>query len=1073
MRQSLKGITLKNITEIQEARNNNKLIIFVGAGVSQNSGLPSWTDLVKSLAQDIGIEKKLDVNGINLSPNVIQQLNDKNSQFSADEYLKIPQYYFNKKKREKYFNKIKNILSKNAKPNIIDYLICKLKPKHIITTNYDDLLEQTYEMLQEPVDKISKNEDLSKSHNNNFIIKMHGEIAKDTSKKQKFVLKEEDYDNYSRNFKLIETYIKGLIATNTILFIGFSADDMNVRKIFQWVKDILGDKIRPAFLINTDKYEKKQIQRIKYDYLKAIGIETLYYQEIKEIIKIFKESNIYYDNYIKEAKKILNQSTDLEETGQNLFDILYYIFYKNSSYIDECYEKLKNLECLSYLPNFILEKVFKCNIKKIFENPSVFNLPTNKDIRRGIDDLRLKISLIYKDLNYDEIKSLYTKNTLLDLLLDKLLESQSPIQIKEKLKGKINVSDDETYKIKYILKRINTDFDKRLRDSLISYDYADIYKELNFNTQYSNNVNALKKAFLYFRLGEYNKTFEELKNISLFAFNNGYYILYILAEFNKNNLIDFMMASQYKKEDINKLVDKLVAPNIKEIIKEIINFKFITNFENKISKFSENIQDIYEKTQAGNLGGDSNNSITKTIKANEEIYNFILYNFLIMDDYLDIKAIFRKVSECLINSYKTSIEKNKQYKEYKDYYSSNTIKNFSYEDFYYMIEYCNYYDIKKFPNNLVLQNKEEYIKAINSFNNIINYSITNDIERIEIFTNKISNFLILFSKIDLTEELSNNILNATINFLKYYNDIRLYDQINYFLLNNYNKNHTKFNCELLEYLISLIANNSANLKYNKFHHRLIEGLINNISFFILKSNAKYKLKGEEFLLNKINAIGDYYIRLVFITSIYRFLSDPKAIDKDLMDIIKYLKKTDVNQYIHFLYKLIDLKIINISNDELLSLINQKLQDNEEMKTVSSNFNVELLDLLNIVNYLTINNKLNIHFIRYLKDDLEIYKKKYFNIIVDVFFKRYFNMFYNLILLNHGLTKIDYTTLNILDLIYVKKERINDIKEHISRNSKDKKIIIKNILEQYKKITKDKNIPKHVIDRINKIIINLF
>ena len=114
--------------------------------------------------------------------------------------LKIPQYYFNKN-REKYFNKIKNILSKNAKPNIIDYLICKLKPKHIITTNYDDLLEQTYEMLQEPVDKISKNEDLSKSHNNNFIIKMHGEIAKDTSKKQKFVLKEEDYDNYSRNFK--------------------------------------------------------------------------------------------------------------------------------------------------------------------------------------------------------------------------------------------------------------------------------------------------------------------------------------------------------------------------------------------------------------------------------------------------------------------------------------------------------------------------------------------------------------------------------------------------------------------------------------------------------------------------------------------------------------------------------------------------------------------------------------------------------------------------------------------------------------------------------------------------------
>ena len=97
---------------------------------------------------------------------------------------------------------------------------------------------------------------------------------------------------------------------------------------------------------------------MKYDYLKAIGIETLYYQEIEETIKTFKESNIYYDNYIKEEKKILNQTKDLEKIGQNLFDILYYIFYKNSSYIDECYEKLKNLECLSYLPDFILKKIF-------------------------------------------------------------------------------------------------------------------------------------------------------------------------------------------------------------------------------------------------------------------------------------------------------------------------------------------------------------------------------------------------------------------------------------------------------------------------------------------------------------------------------------------------------------------------------------------------------------------------------------------------------------------------------------------------------------------------------------------
>ena len=35
---------------IRKAMNNNKLVIFVGAGVSANSGLPSWKDLVNELS---------------------------------------------------------------------------------------------------------------------------------------------------------------------------------------------------------------------------------------------------------------------------------------------------------------------------------------------------------------------------------------------------------------------------------------------------------------------------------------------------------------------------------------------------------------------------------------------------------------------------------------------------------------------------------------------------------------------------------------------------------------------------------------------------------------------------------------------------------------------------------------------------------------------------------------------------------------------------------------------------------------------------------------------------------------
>ena len=36
---------IADIKRIQQAKANNKLVVFVGAGVSNNSGVPSWNNL--------------------------------------------------------------------------------------------------------------------------------------------------------------------------------------------------------------------------------------------------------------------------------------------------------------------------------------------------------------------------------------------------------------------------------------------------------------------------------------------------------------------------------------------------------------------------------------------------------------------------------------------------------------------------------------------------------------------------------------------------------------------------------------------------------------------------------------------------------------------------------------------------------------------------------------------------------------------------------------------------------------------------------------------------------------------
>ena len=48
---------IDSIKKIREARENNQLIVFVGAGVSHNSGIPTWWELIKKIAEKIGYDK--------------------------------------------------------------------------------------------------------------------------------------------------------------------------------------------------------------------------------------------------------------------------------------------------------------------------------------------------------------------------------------------------------------------------------------------------------------------------------------------------------------------------------------------------------------------------------------------------------------------------------------------------------------------------------------------------------------------------------------------------------------------------------------------------------------------------------------------------------------------------------------------------------------------------------------------------------------------------------------------------------------------------------------------------------
>ena len=237
----------KQIGDIRELNKQHKLVIFVGAGVSRNSGICSWWDLVKEMALKINyndICDKCEMKSLTCykcgEELELCSFDNNNCQykynFSSDDFLKIPQYFYEEKGREAYIDFLSQKFCKEYETNAIDELIVQLQPEHIITTNYDHLIEC---VKNTPISKytvVKSNKDLLTKYGNHYIIKMHGDIDDiNDNGLENIVLKEDDYLKYSQTHEIIESYIKSLLFDKTFLFVGYSLNDNNLKLMMSYI----------------------------------------------------------------------------------------------------------------------------------------------------------------------------------------------------------------------------------------------------------------------------------------------------------------------------------------------------------------------------------------------------------------------------------------------------------------------------------------------------------------------------------------------------------------------------------------------------------------------------------------------------------------------------------------------------------------------------------------------------------------------------------------------------------------------------------------------------------------------
>lgn len=237
---------MTSIKEIQKAQEDDRLVIFVGAGVSKNSGVPSWWELIKKFADELGYDrcdtcKKRTVDCLN--SNCKDQY-----EYTQDEFLRIPEYYYQQDATENhadYFGLIQSTLHSNNGSNPIDDEIFSIFPRHIITTNYDSLLEKSQSVNSLLYTVVAQDSDLLAEASDRYIIKMHGDLEKNDT----IVLKESDYIKYEQEHPLICTFIKSLLVNHTFVFLGYSLNDNNLNLIIGWInyfRELHSVKVRPA-----------------------------------------------------------------------------------------------------------------------------------------------------------------------------------------------------------------------------------------------------------------------------------------------------------------------------------------------------------------------------------------------------------------------------------------------------------------------------------------------------------------------------------------------------------------------------------------------------------------------------------------------------------------------------------------------------------------------------------------------------------------------------------------------------------------------------------------------------------
>ena len=641
---------------IQVAANRNRLVVFVGAGTSIPSGMPSWGKAVEKIKE---------------------HLDDKNCD---NDFLKVPQYYYNEHGKNNYVELMREIFKygKNLYSRDIHHKILKFRTKYIITTNYDNLLEQALSEENQVFDVVSHDKDLAYGTADRKIIKMHGDFEHDN-----FVLKEDDYLRYSLSFRLIETYIKALIAGNVVLFLGYSFSDPDLKQIFTWVKEVLGSDRPQSYIVEVG--ENYSVAKINY--FKNFGINILY-----------------------ASKKLKNfKSNELEKNLEEMIDFLQSES-ESEDKIDILYQGLKSFINLNYVYSEYIKKAFaKCGVMVDFNAQTLTIYQSKDDEHDTINDLLHDICLSLNDA--DKIPDLKKREKLSEIInvLGKSRCHEFSIKWIHPVEKSIviNLSSSRDSEIEEICK------------ANIQYDIDTLRKlrENNFERLSDSKPKFyFQQTFLSYLLGDYIDAYQNLQKATVSCYRNEMHDWYFLALLNRTLVSKIAYKYNLNRKEvevIRKNADGLdleqafqtlpkSGRKCSDYLKDLYTFRILDRLFREVHKKARKVKEEANTAYCIYSGVPQFRELGMQIK---DIWYYITSNFLLFDYYEEYVSIFKLYGITILEStLAPDIEGDSRF-GFVDRVSNIRPDTLEFFDLYVIIRYVPMKDIE----SAVLKSKRRFI----------------------------------------------------------------------------------------------------------------------------------------------------------------------------------------------------------------------------------------------------------------------------------------------------------------------------------------------------------------------------